>query len=159
MYSETYSVQLVTPTETNRMEEVDHAIINASTVRLPSFSPNQQLTWFRRAEGKFHLKRITVSTTNADYAIEVLPEFVFQYISPWLDMQPADIMYEDVKAMILKNFCPTSSIRIQRILDLPKQPMSERTPSQISLISLPMAQQTLMYALPIEITHGHFASY
>ena len=54
-----------------------------------------------------HLIRITVSTRKADYTIEVLPESVFQHISPWLDMHPAEIKYEDLKAKLLKKFCPT----------------------------------------------------
>ena len=136
MYSETY------PTENNTMEEGDHTIINASTVQLPSFSLNQSFVWFRRAEHHFHLKRITVSTTKADYTIEVLPESVFQHLSPWLDMQPAEIKYEDLNAMLLKKFFPTLSVRVQRILDLPQQPMSDHTLSQIwheifTLLQLP----------------------
>ena len=87
------SIQLVTPTENNTMEEVDHTIINASTVRLPTFSPNQPLTWFQRADRHFHIKRITVSTTKADYTIEVLSESVFQHISTCLDTQLAAIKY------------------------------------------------------------------
>ena len=132
----------MSPTENNTMEEVIHTTINESTKRLPSFSPNQPLTWFRRAERHFHLKRSIVSTTKADDIIAVLTEFVFQHISPWLDMQPAAIKYEDRKAMLLKKFCPTSSVHALRILDLPQQPMSDRTPSQIwhdilTLLQLP----------------------
>ena len=85
-------------------------------------------------------KRITVSTTKADYTIEVLPGSVFQHISPWLDMQPADIKYEDLKTMLLKKFCPTSSVHAQRILDLPKQPMSDCTHSQICHDIIPRLQ-------------------
>ena len=40
------------------MTEEDTSI-NAAAVRLPPFSPNQQLTWFRRAERHFHPKKIT----------------------------------------------------------------------------------------------------
>ena len=83
--------------------------INAAAVRLPPFSPNQPLTWFRRAERHFHLKKITSSTTKADYAIEVLPESVFQHIASWLDTQPAEIQYEDLKAALLRTFCPSPS--------------------------------------------------
>ena len=84
--------------------------INAAAVRLPPYSPNQPLTWFRRAERHFHLKKITSSTTKADYAIEVLPESVFQHIASWLDTQPAEIQYEDLKAALL---------RMQSVLHLP----------------------------------------
>ena len=82
------------------MTEEDTSI-NAAAVRLPPFSPNQQLTWFRRAERHFHPKKITSSTTKADYAIEVLPESVFQHIASWLDSQPVEIQYEDLKVALL----------------------------------------------------------
>ena len=48
-----------------------------------------------------------------------------------LDMQPAEIKYEHLKAILLKKFCPTSYVRAKHILDLPQQPMSDRTPSEI----------------------------
>ena len=70
-------------------------------------------------------------SSQKNYTIEVLQESVFQHISPWLDMQQAEIKYENLKAMLLKKFYPTSSVRAQPILDLPQQPMSDRTPSQI----------------------------
>ena len=104
--------------------------INAAAVRLPPFSPNQPLTWFRRAERHFHLKKITNSTTKADYAIEVLPESVFQHIASWLDTQPAEIQYEDLKAALLRTFCPSPSVRARRILDLPHQLPGDCTPTQ-----------------------------
>ena len=68
---------------------------------------------------------------NADYTIEVLPKSVFQHISPWLNTQLADIKYEDLKTMLLKKYCQTSSVRAQRILVLPQQPIFNRTPSQV----------------------------
>ena len=100
--------------------------INAAAVRLPPFSPNQPLTWFRRAERHFHLKKITSSTTKADYAIEVLPESVFQHIASWLDTQPAEIQYEDLKAALLRTFCPSPSVRARRTYFGPSASISGR---------------------------------
>ena len=72
------------------------------------------------AERHFPFNIIIVSTTKADYTIEVLPESIFNTsISPWSDMQTADILYKDLKAILLMKFCPTSSAPEQRILDLP----------------------------------------
>ena len=113
------------------MEGENTNTINATSVRLPTFSPNQPLTWFRRAERHFSLKKITSSATQADYTLEVLPEAVFQQISPWLDTQPAEIQYPDLKAKLLKEFCPTSSVRTRRILVLPQNPPADLTPTQL----------------------------
>ena len=102
-----------------------------TTVHLPVFSTNQLLTWFRRAERHFHLKKINNSTTKADHVIEVLPESVFQQIAPWMDTQLAEIKYDDLKATLLKTFCPTSAVRARRLLGLPQQLPADRTPTQI----------------------------
>ena len=111
---------------------INEVIPNAQRNALITIFPTKPIVYMvRRAERHFHLKRITVSTTNADYTIEVLPGSVFQHISQWLDMHPAEIKYEDLEAMLLNKFCPTSSVRAQRILNLSQQPMSDRTPSQI----------------------------
>ena len=88
--------------------------------------------------------------------MKVLPESVFQHISPWLDIPPAEIKYEDLKAMLLKKFCQTSSVRAQRILDFPQQPMSYRTPSQISyeiftLLQLPDINEDTEYHKQIDL--------
>ena len=104
--------------------------INAAALRLPPFSSNQPLTWFRRAERHFHLKKITCSTTKADNAIEVLPESVFQHIALWLDPQPAEIRYEDLKAALLRTFCPSPSDRASRILDFTHQLPGDCIPTQ-----------------------------
>ena len=95
--------------------------VNATTVRLPQFSPNQPLTWFRRAERHFNLKKITSSATKADYTLEILPGSVFVHIAPWLDTQPAEIKYEDLKATLLRTFCITPAVRARRMIELPQQ--------------------------------------
>ena len=77
------------------------------------------------------MKKITSSVIQADYTLEVLPEAVFQQISPWLDKQPAEIQYPDQKAKLLKEFCPTSSVRTRRILDLPQNPPADLKPTQL----------------------------
>ena len=110
------------------MTQNEQTTINATAVRLPPFSPNQPLTWFRRAERHFHLKNITNSTTKADHAIEVLPESVFQRISPWLDTQTAEIKYDDLKSYLLRSFCPTLAVRTRRILELPQHSEADRIP-------------------------------
>ena len=104
---------------------------DTDTVRLPQFSPNQPLTWFRRAESHFNLKGITNSIIKADYALETVPEAVCQTISPWLDTQLEDITYETLKTTLLKEFSPPASVRASRLLDLPRQPIGDKTPTQI----------------------------
>ena len=57
----------------------DIILINATYVHLPIFSPNQPLTWIRRAERHFYLNKfISIAHAyKADYIIDVMPESVF----------------------------------------------------------------------------------
>ena len=98
--------------------------INAVATRLPEFSHNEPLTWFRRAETRFRLRGITQPTTKADYVLEVLPETIFRRIGSWLDEQPEEIPYADIKKYLLKEFSPTASERARR---MPSQPMGDKT--------------------------------
>ena len=49
----------------------------------------------------------------------------------WIvDTQPAVIQYEDLKAALLRTFCPSPSVCAGRILDLPRQLPGDCTPTQ-----------------------------
>ena len=105
--------------------------IHAVATRLPDFSPNEPITWFRRAETRFRLRGIKTSTTKADYVMEALPESIFQRISPWLDQQEDEIPYDTLKSYLLKEFSMTTAERARRILEMPSQPLGDRKPSQV----------------------------
>ena len=70
-----------------------------------------------------HVKKMLTNLRKmfTGYAIEVLPESVFQHIASWLDTQPAEIQYDDLKAALLRTFCLSPSVRARRILDLLRQ--------------------------------------
>ena len=103
--------------------------INAVATRLLDFAQNEPLTWFRRAETRFRIRDIVQPTTRADYVLEALPEVIFARIRPWLDQQPDEIPYDDLKKHLLKEFSPTTSERARRLLSLPSQSMGDRKPS------------------------------
>ncbi|ROT72059.1 Retrovirus-related Pol polyprotein from transposon opus [Penaeus vannamei] len=105
--------------------------VNAASIRLPPFSPNEALTWFRRAETQFRLKNILKATTKADHVVVVLPEEVFHRIAPWLDSQPDNIEYDTLKQELLKEFSLSPSERAQQILNIPNTPLGDRTPKQV----------------------------
>ena len=104
---------------------------NAVATRLPEFSQHEPLTWFRRAETRFRLRGIKQATTRADYVLEALPETIFRRIGPWLDQQPDEIPYDDLKKHLLTEFFPTTSERARRLLLMPSQPIGDRKPSQL----------------------------
>ena len=121
--------------------------LNAVATRLPDFAPNEPITWFRRTETRFRLRRITNEITKADYVLEALPETVFQRIGPWLDQQAEEVAYSDLKNHLLKEFSLTNAERAKRILEMPSQPMGDRKPSQVwneicTLSRLPQVDET-----------------
>ena len=104
---------------------------NAVATRLPEFSQHEPLTWFCRAETRFRLRGIKQAITRADYVLEALPETIFRRIGPWLDQQPDEIPYDNLKKYLLKEFSPTTSERARRLLLMPSQPIGDRKPSQL----------------------------
>ena len=104
--------------------------INAFATRLQDFSATEPLTWFRRGKTRFRLRGVKQQTTRADYVLEALPEAVIRSIGPWLDQQPNEIPYDDLKKHLLREFSPTSE-RVRRLLLMSSQPMRDREPSQL----------------------------
>ena len=111
-------------------EKTNVEAINAVAVKLSPFSTQEPISWFRRAEIQFRLRKITDERTKADYVLESLPESVFPQVSAWLDDQTEDIKYNDLKAHLLEEFTLTPSARAQRLLQFPLQPLGDRTPQQ-----------------------------
>ncbi|ROT67045.1 hypothetical protein C7M84_014891 [Penaeus vannamei] len=114
----------------------------AASIRLPPFSPDEALTWFRRAETQFRLKSIKKATTKADHVIAALPEKIFPRIAPWLDTQPDETEYDILKQELLKEFSLSPSERARQVFNIPNLPLGNRTPEQVwqeitSLCSLP----------------------
>jgi len=105
--------------------------VNAASIRLPPFSPNEALTWFRRAETQFRLKNIVKATTKTDHVMAVLPEEVFHRIAPWLDSQPDDIDYNTMRQELLKEFSLSPSERARQVFNIPNLPLGNCTPKQV----------------------------
>ena len=59
--------------------------INAVSVNVPAFSTQEPVSWFRRADNRFRLRRISDPRTKADYMLESVPDSVFVQIAAWLD--------------------------------------------------------------------------
>ena len=101
--------------------------INAVRMKLSPFSTQEPVSWFRRAEIQFRLRKITDTHTQGDYVLESIPDCIFAQISSWLDEQ-ADVMeYAVLKQYLLQEFTITPSARAQRLLSFPQQPLGDRT--------------------------------
>jgi len=96
-------------------------------IKLPQFSTQEPLSWFRRAETTFRLRNITDSCTQADYVLEAIPDGIFADVAAWLDDQPDQILYASIKAFLLKEYTLNASARAQRLLQFPQKPLGDRT--------------------------------
>lgn len=124
--------------------------INAAATRLPPFAANEALTWFRRAETKFRLKNIKNSITKADHVLEALPEEVFRRLAPWLDDQPAELQYEQLKNHLLTEFSLSQSERARRVFAMPNLPLGDRSARDVWHDILTLCR------LPITDADGNF---
>lgn len=105
--------------------------VHAAAFRLPPFSTTDTLVWFRRAEIQFRLKKITVSYTKADYVLAALPDCVFTRLATWLNDQPDEISFEDLKKKLQQIYSPSTSERARRVLAMPGQALGDRTAQQV----------------------------
>ena len=97
--------------------------------KLPTFSTVDAAIWFRRAEVQFRLKKAMSSRTQADHVLAAIPDTLFPQMSSWLDAKGDDaIEYHDLKAFLLKKFCPSTERRVQMILDLSNQLLGDQRP-------------------------------
>ena len=100
------------------------------TVQLPSFSPNDALAWFQRADIIFRTKRITASNKKADLVLASLPEEIFPQISTWLlSKEDEEITYEETRQKLLELFTPTPEERAEKLLILSRLPLASQRPS------------------------------
>ena len=105
----------------------DQTTIHAISVKLPPFSSQEPISWFRRAEVQFRLRKISDPRTKADYVLEAIPEGIFQHVSAWLDQQDDEILYDQLKDYLLKEYTLTVSARAKRLLAMPSQELGDRT--------------------------------
>ena len=139
--------KLVSPTTLNMNADTTEAAaqnssVNSATVKLPPFSRSEAQTWFRRAETQFRLKSITRSTTKADHVLSSLPEDVFPQIAQWLNEQPDELTYENLKAYLLQEFTLKPAARAQKVLAMASQPLGDLSAQQAwyeiqALLTLP----------------------
>ncbi|CAM1327433.1 Uncharacterised protein r2_g3646 [Pycnogonum litorale] len=126
---------------------VPHPSIHTVAVKLSPFSTQAPISWFRRAEVQFRLRKISDSHTKADYVLEAMPEDIFTQISLWLEDFDGAIRYDDLKRYLLGKFTLTPSVRAQKLLSFPSQPLGDRSADTVwnemqALARLPVIDQT-----------------
>ena len=99
--------------------------LNAASVKLPSFSRTDSQVWFRRAETQFRLKGVSQSCTKADHVLASIPDEIFSHIAHWLNEQPDQLSYGELKSYLLKEFSLKPAERAQRVLALATQPLGD----------------------------------
>ena len=110
--------------------EVAQQIAATKEVRLPSFCTNDAPCWFRRAEVQFRIKKITSETLKAAYVLAVLPEDAFTTMAGWLETQPDEIPYSELKEYLLKDLTLTAEQKAKKLMAIINQPIGDQKPSQ-----------------------------
>ena len=110
--------------------EAAQQIAATKEVRLPSFCTNDVPCWFRRAEIQFRIKKITSETLKADYVLAALPEETFTSVAGWLDTQPDEIPYKELKEYLLEKFTLTAEEKAKKLMAIINQPIGDQRPSQ-----------------------------
>ena len=102
-------------------------ITATASLKLPTFSPLDAPTWFKRVEVQFRLHRIR-DDRKADHVLAALPEEVFSQIASLLDTDE-DLDYKTLKENLLDRFTPSAASRAAKIRSLSLQPLGEQKPS------------------------------
>ena len=86
---------------------------------LPTFSEANPRAWFKLAESRFSVGKITDDDEKINRILEALPNTAFEKLAPWLDVQADSTMkYADLKTELLSYYTPSKQRRVQKILDL-----------------------------------------
>ena len=110
--------------------DVAAAAAAAKEVRLPTFCATDAAAWFLRAEVQFRLKKEKDESRKADYVLAALPDEVFSLITDWLaEKEENNLVYTDLKRVLLERFTLTPEQRAERLLSLSKQPLGDQRPS------------------------------
>ena len=110
--------------------DLSYTAAAAPHLTLPAFTTTDAAPWFLRIEALFRLKNVTASSKKADFVIGALPPEVFSRLSRWLVSRGTDtILYDELKAEVIRHCEPSPEEKSQKILDLLRMPLGDQRPS------------------------------
>ena len=92
---------------------------------LPTFLTLDSLSWFKRMEIQFYLRKIMNSETKADEVSEEISKDIFPHVSAWFDRQIDHILYDDLKIYLLRYFTFFPANHAARIHQPYQQPLGD----------------------------------
>lgn len=92
---------------------------------LPPFCEENPRAWFRLVDARFTVTKTTDEIEKTSRVLEALPAHVFKRIASWLNTQPVDLVYKDLKDELLQSYVPSQHTRIKQALEMVNNP-SER---------------------------------
>ena len=84
---------------------------------LPSFSTVNPRAWFRVAESRFAVSKLS-DKEKVNRVLEAIPGSVFERLASWLEIQEADLKYADLKTKLLTCYTPSGQRSAKKIIDL-----------------------------------------
>ena len=94
-------------------------LLNAVTVKLPLFSPDNIKTWFVQAESQFPLKGVIVSQTKFDYCVQSKTHEVAIKVLNLIRNSPADDPFQRLKDRLLRMYALNNYACAAVIANLP----------------------------------------
>jgi len=113
----------------NVQAEQNATNVQAISLKLPGFWPDDAQLWFLQAESQFALRGIVQDTTKYHNVVSSLDQMTARRCKDILRAPPANEKYEALKASLLNTFELSEYERAKRILHMPG--LGDSSPSKL----------------------------
>lgn len=94
------------------------AVVNAVSLKLPTFLASRSDVWFQQAEAQFALRHITDSTTKYFYLLTALDPIAAERMAGDVALTPTEDKYTYLKSKLIAVYGLTDDQKADRLLDL-----------------------------------------
>lgn len=103
--------------------------IQAVSLKLPSFWPQQPEVWFAQTEAQFAIRNITTDDTKYYYVVGALDQDTAGRVLHLLRNPPANDKYKSLKDKLLETFTLSDNQRAKKLLHMPE--LGDDSPSSL----------------------------
>jgi len=103
--------------------------VQAVSLKLPPYWPNDPIVWFAQVEAQFLTRNITSQATQFAYVIASLPPEIAQEIRDILISPPPESPYDVLKATLIRRTSASEQKRLHQLLI--SEELGDRQPSQL----------------------------
>ncbi len=104
------------------------AEVNAVSLKLPIFWPDDVALWFAHIEAQFAIRNITAEDTRYYYVVSALDRETARRLRSTLAAPPSQGKYTNIKAQLTKTFTMSKRQRALRMIEM--QDLGDKKPSE-----------------------------